>query len=134
MNTTRLQTDLINSPSAFPSPSGSKSVRAIGWVLMLVGPCLSLAMLCAAGTLFDTIHHLARPVSPTHWQGGPEFTGLSYALFDAVFLLGITIFTGGVYQARTGRRHPVIVGIVLLLAAVTAGCVYSIISTPSASL
>lgn len=134
MNTTHTQTDSVNFPPALPPPPGSKSVRAIGWILMVVGPCLSATMLLAAGTLFDTIHHFGRPVSPTHWHGGPEFTRLSYGLFGAVFLLGIAIFAGGVYQARTGRRHPVIVGIGLLLAAVAACCVYGVITAPSTSL
>ena len=134
MNITHQQNNPVDLPPAFPPRSGTNSVRAIGWVLIVAGPCLSVAMLIAAGTLADTIHHYLRPVSHTHWNGGSEFTRLVYGLYGVVFLLGIAIFAGGIYQARTGRRHPVIVGIGLVLAAVTACLVYGVISAPSTSL
>ncbi len=132
----------MNTPPALPtvtdlptadSQASSSAVRAVGWALVVIGPCLSLAMAAVVGSLADTIYHVGRPAGPTRWHGGPEFTRVAFELFGVVFLLGIGIFTGGVYQVRTGRRHPVLVGIVLVLAAVMAYLVCTVILAPPTS-
>ena len=127
MKMTPTQTTSPHAPPLDRQPN-PKTVRALGWVLMFIGPCLSIMMLVVAGSLFDTIYHLGRPAGLSRWHGGPAFTRLVFELFGAVFLLGIAIFAGGWYQVRAGRRHPVLVGIVLVLAAATAYLGFALIS------
>jgi hypothetical protein len=104
-----------------------RAVRNIGWLLIVLGPSLSVGMAVISYNLYSAIVTQDLPGASSRWHGGPEFTRTAFELFAAVFALGWTIFAGGLYQVRTGRRHPVLVALVLIVAAIIAYLVYKII-------
>lgn len=118
-------------PALSGNPPNQGKVRAIGWVLIFAGPGLSLAMASAAQTMYGTMVSDRLTGRPTHWHGSPGLARMGAGLFGAVFLLGIVIFLGGIYQVRTGRRNPVLVVLALGLFAVAACLTFFVASGPS---
>ncbi len=121
---------LPTDPSLSTRPPESGRIRAVGWVLIVLGPGLSAAMALAARELYGASTLARLTGRPVRWHGSPEFTRTAFELFGAVFLIGVAVFLGGVYQVRTGRRHRVLVVFTLGLAAVTAYLVCSVIAQP----
>lgn len=123
----------LNQPTPFNRQS-PKTVRNIGWVLILFGSGLSVAMAASAFYLSNTIVFNKQSGPHSHWNGGPEFTRTTFELFGSIFLLGILSVTGGGYQVSTGRRHPVLVALVFPVAGAVAYFGYCIISAPHPAL
>ena len=118
---------MSDTPPPLPQRAGGQSpkvVRALGWVLMVIGPCLSAGMAALSIYLFSTISRQDQYSGGERWNGSPGFTHVVYELFGSIFVLGLVIFAAGLYQARTGRRSMVLVVLTLLVAAVVVyfGC------------
>ena len=121
-------------PPLLPGRQSPKTIRALGWVLMVLGAGLSVSMAVSAWYLFVTITFYKQSGAHGHWNGGLEFTRLTFELFGAVFVCGLLVMTGGCYQASTGRRHPVLIALLLPVAGAIVYFVYGILSAPQTSL
>lgn len=91
-------------------------IRALGWLLLVLGPGLSIAMAALWFWLSGVIRqdHLAG--STEHWRGGPEFTHLVFGLFGSIFVFGLITTAAGVYQVSQSRRSPWLIAAMLLAA------------------
>ena len=122
----------LHVPTA-PPPSNdlpdARRIRTLGWLLIVLGPCISATMACAARAMYGTVAFDRLTGRPPHWHGSPEFTRTALELFGAVFLLGIVILLGGIHQVRTGRRSRVLIVLTLGLAGATAYLVFGIASS-----
>jgi hypothetical protein len=97
---------------------GTKGTRGAGWVLVILGPLLSVAMAVIAFFLWRTIHYPGQLGNTTRWTGGPEMTARTFQLFCTIFFFGLGCILAGIFQIRTGRRSIVLVVIMLLLVGV----------------
>ena len=95
--------------------ANEKKVRALGWVLIVIGVLLSVGTTAVAWIIGNAIAHTGAPGAHSQWRGTPEFTRTVFKLFGALFLFGLNAGLTGLYQVGTGRRSPVLVGIMLLL-------------------
>ncbi len=112
------------------SPQGAaKSVRPLGWLLVVLGLFLSVGMAVIANFLREVIAHNHDPGAHSHWNGSEEFTYTTFRLFGSIFLFGVAAIGTGIYQISTGRRSRLM--IVLMLGLVGAMCYfgYGIVST-----
>ena len=96
---------------------GARKVRALGWLLIVLGPCLSVGTVVIASSLHQTIVHGNDPGARSHWNGSPELTRMAFELFGAVFLFGLVALAAGVFQVGTGRRNRVLLVFMLLVVA-----------------
>ncbi len=104
-------------------------VKALGWVLLVLG--LFLVAFMGAITLVVTgiIMRTGQPGSTSSFNGGPKELALIYGIFGLVIAFGLTCTVAGISQARSGRRSKklvkVMLGIVFVLMAV-AGVIQAI--------
>ena len=103
--------------STSPSRSKPGGNRAAGWVLIVLGAGLSVGITAIANYIYLGIHHDSLPGSP-RWTGSPEFTHVTFELCAAIFAFGFVSILAGAYQVWRGRRHPLLVALVIALAAV----------------
>lgn len=101
---------------------------------MAIGIALSSCMAVLSFVLYETILHNSDPGQHAHWRGGADFTRTTFELFGAIFAFGFAAVIAGIYQARTGRRHPLLVAVVVLLVLVIGYLAYGIISAPPQNL
>lgn len=122
------------STNVIARPEG-KGVRAMDWLLVVIGVLLSGGIAAVALILGNTIAHNNQPGTPTHWMGTPEFTATTFKLFGTVFIFGLSAVLSGIYQIGTGRRHPALAGVMALLfgAVIYFGYVILTTSHPSVS-
>ncbi len=101
-----------------PSP---RKIRALGWLLIIVGLILALGTSRIAYGLHEVIAHQAEKGATTSWNGDPEMTRLTFELFGALVLFGLVSSVTGIYQVVTGSRHRFLAGVMLV---VLVGVVY----------
>ena len=95
----------------------SKASRIRGWLLIIVGTCLSVGMATVAAFLALTIAHKDQP-GGTHWTGIHEMTVRTFELLTTVFIFGAVAVAGGSFQLRRGRPSWLTMLILLGLVAV----------------
>lgn len=95
----------------------SKISRIRGWVLVIIGPLLSLGIAAVAAYLTWAIFHKDRPDGP-HWTGSHDFTVRVFGLFAVIFVFGLVALAGGIFQLRRGRASKLVIVAMLLLVAV----------------
>src|SRR5450432_804150 len=100
----------------------TKSNRARGWVLIILGPMLCVAMAVIPFTIWRTIHYQGQLGSTSRWNGSAEMTARTFQLFGTIFIFGLVCLGAGIFQLRTGRRNMiflvallVLVGVMILL-------------------
>jgi magnesium-transporting ATPase (P-type) len=95
-----------------------KSNRARGWVLVILGPVLSLSMAVIAYYLWRVIHYQSLPGSTSRWTGSHEMTVNAFSLFGTIFAFGLVCTASGIFMIRTGRRNVIFLVLILLLVGV----------------
>ena len=113
MNTVQLPPSLPVAPAN--GVLGTRANRIRGWLLIIIGLGLSVAMVVIAANLYQTIAFPNLPGNHSRWHGSPEFTRMTFELFGTIFLFGLACFGSGTLQAITGRRHWAMVVPILLL-------------------
>ena len=76
--------------------------RIRGWLLIVVGACLSTGMAALAAFMASTIARGDRP-GGTHWTGSHNMTIRVFELFATIFVFGLVSVAGGIFQLRSGR-------------------------------
>jgi hypothetical protein len=94
-------------------PPDAKGNRARGWILAVLGPVLSIAMVATASYLW----RITRP-GTTSYHGSPEMTFNAFALFGTIFAFGLVCTIAGIFQIRTGRKNLAALVLILALFAV----------------
>lgn len=97
----------------------SKISRIRGWLLIILGTCLSVGIAVIGAFLVLTIAHNDRP-GGTHWTGSHEMTVRTFELFATVFIFGAVAVAGGTFQLRCGRASRL--AILILLGLVVVMC------------
>ena len=92
--------------------------RAAGWVLVILGPSLSIAMAVISFYLWRTIHYQGQLGSTSRWNGSPEMTARTFQLFGTIFVFGLVCLAAGIFQLRTGRRNVTFLVLLLVLVGV----------------
>ena len=120
---------------AYPPPlPADPNVRppvhpARGWLLVVLGLCLSAGMAYLANLIHGWILHNGEPGAQTHWKGSAEFTRTVYELFASVFACGLVAVAAGVYILRTRRISRVLAALMGLTALAIAYFGYVIMTT-----
>ncbi len=96
----------------------ARSNRARGWVLIVLGPMLCLAMAVISFSIWRTIHFQGQLGSTSRWNGSAEMTARTFQLFGTIFVFGLVCVGAGIYQLRTGRRNLIFVVALLVLVGV----------------
>lgn len=96
----------------------AKSNRARGWVLIILGPFLCVAMAVVAFTIWRTIHFQGQLGSTSRWNGSPAMTARTFQLFGTIFVFGLVCLAAGIFQIRTGRRNVIFLVTLLVLVGV----------------
>ena len=96
----------------------AKSNRARGWVLIALGPMLSIAMAVISFYLWRTIHYQGQLGSTSRWNGSSEMTARTFQLFGTIFVFGLVCVAAGIFQLRTGRRNVIFLILLLVLVGV----------------
>ena len=112
----------MDAPPGPPTPvsppvdaAGEKSVRALGFLLVVLGMGLAAGTALIAFVISNAIAHGGQPGVRTRWNGNPDLTRVTFQIFAALFLFGLDALAAGIYQVRTGRRNPWLIGIMVLL-------------------
>jgi ABC-type Na+ efflux pump permease subunit len=95
----------------------SKVSRIRGWLLIILGACLSVGMAAIIAFLAWTIAHNDRP-SGTHWTGSHEMTVRTFELLATVLIFGAVAAIGGSFQLQHGRPNWLAMLVLLGLVAV----------------
>ena len=96
-------------------PPEAKGNRMRGWLLVALGPMLSLAMAGLSFYLWRTIHFPGQSGGASRWTGSAEMTARTFQLFGTIFVFGLACLATGIFQVRTGRRNVISVVLLLLL-------------------
>lgn len=110
------------------SAPAAAAMKPLGWLSVVAGTGLCLAMLGIGGYLYTLILHRDDPGAHSRWTGSPEFTRLVFELFGAVFLFGLLAAVAGAYQIRHGRPDRFLAAGLFLLLAVMFYLGYGILS------
>lgn len=86
-------------------------VRALGWLLVVLGIALSGSMAWLAHWLQQVISGAA---VGSRWNGTPEFTRATFGLFYSVMAFGLVALAGGIVQVVTGQRSRAVAIFVVL--------------------
>ena len=97
-----------------PSPK-VRSNRTRGWLLIVIGPLLSVAMAGLSFYLWRTIHYPGQLGGTSRWTGSAEMTARTFQIFGAIFAFGIVCLATGIFQVKTGRRNVAFLVLLLLL-------------------
>ncbi len=88
-------------------------VKALGWVLIVLGVFLVLFMggitILVAGIIAQT----GAPGSTQRFDGGPKEMALIFGIFALVIAFGLTCTAAGISQARSGRRNKKLVKVLM---------------------
>ena len=102
-----------------PPAMVSKVSRIRGWLLIILGTCLSVGMVVIGAFLVWTIAYNDRP-GGTHWTGSHEMTVKTFELLATVFTFGAVAVIGGSFQLQHGR--PSWLAMLVLLGLVAVMC------------
>jgi hypothetical protein len=97
-----------------PTPE-AKSNRTRGWLLVVIGLILSIAMAGLSLFLWRTIHLPGQLGGTSRWTGSAEMTARTFQLFGTISVFALVCLTSGIFQIRTGRRNMTTVVVLLLL-------------------
>jgi hypothetical protein len=97
----------------------SRRVRTLGWVALACGVFLVLLMGAVTYFLYPTLSRPGVDMGEAgRWAGTAEQARMVLNLFYLIIALGALAIVGGIVQIRSGRRHPAVVVLTLLGAAV----------------
>lgn len=81
-------------------------VRALGWVLVVLGSILAIGMAALSVTMARVVAGSGEPGATTTYTGSAEQMGVMFTLFAFVGVFGIVSMVVGGWQVRTGRQNP----------------------------
>lgn len=102
-------------PASSSVDASEKSVRALGWLLVVLGVGLAIGTALVAYLTRNAIAHGDRTDGHLHWNGNAAMTRVVFQLFGVLFFFGLDALAAGIYQVQTGRRNPWLLGILVLL-------------------
>ena len=102
---------------------------ARGWLLIVLGVCLSAGMAWLIQWLHQAILQNGAPGARTHWNGSADFTRNVYGLFWAVLVFGLVAVASGAYILRTRRLSWVLWGTMIAIVLVMVYFGYTITTT-----
>ncbi len=118
----------MNTPPPLPGPlapyaplQSPTAIRALGWLLIFIGPLLSAGMVALTWYLVPIVNAPTPPGSLPRYTGSHELTVLMFTLFGLLFIFGLLALANGIYQARYARRSlplALLLGLVLVAIAV----------------
>ena len=88
-------------------------VRALGWVLLVIGAFLVLFMGGITVLVAGIIANANAPGATSRFEGDSKQMAIMFGLFGLVIAFGFASVAGGVSQIRHGRRNKVLVKVVL---------------------
>lgn len=83
----------------------ASSIKRLGWVLVVIGTFLAVAMCVVAWQTAPTMLQPGKTIDGTRFTGSAEMGRMALMLFGAVGLFGVLGIAEGVYQIRTGQRN-----------------------------
>ena len=96
-------------------------IRALGWMLMVIGSGLVAGMAYLLVVIARIIRNSDDPGATTRFAGTPADALMIYAILGVVLAFGIVSVVSGAWQVRYGTRNPRLVKVVLGFAAVFFG-------------
>lgn len=96
-------------------------IKALGWMLMVIGAGLSAGMAYLLVLIGGIIRHSGDAGATTRFAGTPRDALMIYAVLGLVLAFGVVALVAGAWQARYGTRNPRLVKAVLVFAAVFLG-------------
>ena len=99
----------------------TSTVRALGWVLVVLGGSLAAFMAWLALFVRRLIAQSDEPGAKARFTGDASDAVFIYAIFGLVLALGLAFMAGGVWQIVYGRRNKSIIFVVLVLVALLYG-------------
>lgn len=109
---------LGNCPTCGKALRKTSTVRALGWVLVVLGGLLSAFMAWLVVFFTRLIAHADEPGATTRFTGTASDITFAYSVFGVVLALGLTFVLAGAWQIVYGRRNKKLVFVALALAAV----------------
>ena len=88
-------------------------VRALGWVLLVIGVFLVLFMGGITVLVAGIIANSNAPGATSRFEGDEKQMAIMFGLFGLVIAFGLASIAGGASQIRHGRRNKAIVKVVL---------------------
>ena len=88
-------------------------VKALGWVLIVLGLFLVAFMGAITVLVAGIIANANRPGSTQSFSGGTKELALIFGIFALVIAFGLTCTVAGVSQARSGRRNKKLVKVLM---------------------
>ena len=88
-------------------------VRALGWVLVVIGAGLVLFMGGITVLVAGIIANSNLPGATSRFEGDEKQMAIMFGLFGLVIAFGLASVAGGISQIRHGRRNKTIVKVVL---------------------
>ena len=115
----------MDTPPPLPVPGSSGQspavIRALGWVLIVLGPLISAGMVALTLFLAPLVNAPTLPGHSPRYNGSHAMTVAAFSLFGALFVFGLLALANGVYQARYARRSiPLMVLFILTLVGIIA--------------
>lgn len=96
-------------------------IRALGWVLMVIGTGLTAGMVYLIVVIAGIMRASGDPDATTRFTGTPSQALMVFGILGLVLVFGLVSVTAGAWQVRHGTRNPRLVKVVLGFAAVFFG-------------
>jgi hypothetical protein len=101
--------------------SSPSRIRALGWVLIVIGTGLVAGMAYLLVVIADIIRGSSDPGATSRFAGTPRDALMIYAILGLVLAFGAVSVVSGAWHVRYGTRNPRLVKVVLGFAAVFFG-------------
>jgi hypothetical protein len=111
-----------------PTPA-AKVVRMRGWLGIVLGSSLTIVIPVIAARLASIVMHPDELGQP-RWTGSHDFTAHVFELFATIFVFGLVVLAGGVFQLRRGRNSRLAITFLIVLVVVMLFLVLQIASAP----
>jgi magnesium-transporting ATPase (P-type) len=98
--------------------SNPSRVRALGWMLIVIGAGLTAAMAYLIVLIARLIEGSDDPGATSSFTGTQAQAAMVFGLLGLVLAFGLVALAGGAWQARYGTRNPRLVKVVLAFGAV----------------
>lgn len=96
----------------------AKTVRRLGWVLLVIGVFLVTIMSGISFVVAQAIYQTGQPGSTTSFTGDSRDVAFIVGIFSVVFAIGFTSIVGGIWQIKYGKRNKKIMFLIIGLAVV----------------
>lgn len=95
-------------------------VRAMGWVLVVVGTLLTGGMAYLTAYVMGVVAQSDDPLARVRFTGDAGDQAFMFGVFGLVMLIGVVSLAAGVWQIRTGTTNSRLVVVMLMLASLFA--------------